>query len=84
MIVHNKDVYNIPIAATRWGKEGSFETYFAMLWLGTTVYPEYYKDVNLKDEALSFYNDIIGIEIDDQTYELILAGEGIRKSSDKK
>ncbi|BCG60780.1 hypothetical protein PUR_42050 [Paenibacillus sp. URB8-2] len=74
-------VYNIPVGATRWGQRGSLETFFAILWLGTTIYPEQYKDVDLKKEVLDFYNNILGLKIDDHTYELILSGNGIRNKS---
>lgn len=82
--VRERKVYNIPVGATRWGQRGSLETFFAILWLGTAIYPEQYKDVNLKKEVLEFYNNILGLKIDDPTYELILSGNGIRsKGSDK-
>ncbi|AHV98822.1 ABC transporter substrate-binding protein [Paenibacillus sabinae] len=79
--VREHRVYNIPVGATRWGQRGSLETFFAILWLGTTIYPEQYKDVDLKKEVLDFYNKILGLKIDDHTYELILSGNGIRNKS---
>lgn len=82
--VRSNNVYNIPIAATRWGQQGSLETYFAMLWLGKTLYPEYYKDLDLEKEVCDFYKDIEGIYIDHETYKKILEGEGIRKVSKNK
>ncbi|SHJ54750.1 ABC transporter substrate-binding protein [Parasporobacterium paucivorans] len=79
--VYEGNVHNIPVGATRWGQEGSVETFFGMLWLGVTVYPEYYSQVNLKNEVVTFYRDVLGIELDDATYEKILSGDGIRASS---
>jgi iron complex transport system substrate-binding protein len=79
--VYNKQVYNIPVGATRWGQRGSLETFFAILWLDKTIYPEYYQGVDLKQEVFSFYKDYLGIQLDDATYQFILKGEGIRKES---
>jgi iron complex transport system substrate-binding protein len=79
--VYQKRVYNIPVGATRWGQRGSLETFFAILWLGKTIYPEYYQDIDLKKEVFSFYKDCLGIELDTSTYQLILEGDGIRGKS---
>lgn len=76
--VYNHNVYNIPVGATRWGQEGSMETFFGMLWLGVTVYPKYYDEIDLKSEVVNFYKDVLGIEINDEMYEMILSGDGIR------
>ena len=79
--VRDKRVYNIPVGATRWGQRGSLETVFAVLWLGTTIYPEYYADVDLKSEVRNFYKTYLGLTIDDYTYAGMLDGEGIRAES---
>lgn len=79
--VREKQVYNIPVGATRWGQRGSLETFFAILWLGTTVYPEYYKGTDLKKEVFHFYETYLGIKLDNETYRLMLSGDGIREKS---
>lgn len=76
--VRDGQVFTIPVGATRWGQQGSVETYFAMLWLGKTVYPEQYKDVDLKEEVFAFYSDILQIELTDEQYDKIIEGRGIR------
>jgi iron complex transport system substrate-binding protein len=81
--VYEGNVHNIPVGATRWGHQGNIETFFGMLWMGVTLYPDYYRDIDLKDEVISFYKDYLGLEIDDETYNLMLAGEGIRTSGKK-
>lgn len=81
--VKSGEVHTIPVGATRWGQRGSVETYLAMIWLGKTVYPKLYRDVNLKKTVVSYYRDYIGLEIDDATYKKILSGEGIRQQSQK-
>ena len=76
--VKEKQVKAIPIGATRWGQRGSVETYFAMLWLGCEIYPKYYEDVDLKKEVVTFYKNILGIEVNDELYDTIISGRGIR------
>jgi len=79
--VRDGDVYNIPVGATRWGQRGSLETFFAILWLGDTLYPEYYAQIDLKEEVFSFYQTYLGLALDDEMYEMMLAGDGIRGKS---
>lgn len=79
--VRENQVYNIPVGATRWGQRGSLETFFAILWLGKTIYPQYYSEVDLKQEVFSFYKTYLGIDLDDHTYSMMLAGDGIRGKS---
>ncbi len=79
--VREQQVYNIPVGATRWGQRGSLETFFAMIWLGVTLYPNVYDDFDLKAEVTSFYGNILGIAIDNETYEQMLSGTGIRNAS---
>ena len=78
--VTSGNVYAIPIGATRWGQRGSVETPLAMVWLGCTLYPDVYADVDLKDLVVSYYGDCLGITVDDELYEKILSGEGIRST----
>ena len=81
--VDENHVYNIPVGATRWGQEGSTETFFGMLWLGKTVYPDLYADIDLKGMVFDFYNDTLGITLDDKTYEKIIEGQGLRQQSNQ-
>ena len=74
-------VYNIPVGATRWGQRGSVETWFAMMWLGTTAYPEYYGEIDLREEVAAFYGTVLGIDVDDALYEQMLSGQGMRKQA---
>lgn len=79
--VREEKVYQIPVGATRWGQQGSVETYFGMLWLGATLYPELYQDVDLRLEVCTFYEEVLGIPMDDEMYETILSGTGLRMNS---
>lgn len=79
--VRRNQVYNIPVGATRWGQRGSLETFFAMIWLGVTIYPEYYADFDLQEEVAGFYRDMLGLTVDEETYQMMLSGSGIRNAS---
>lgn len=78
--VREKQVRTIPVGATRWGQRGSVETYFALLWLGCELYPEEYADFDLKKEVVTFYKDILGVDVTDELYEQIISGRGVRKA----
>ena len=80
--VREKAVRTIPVGASRWGRRGSVETFFAMLWLGSELYPEVYADVDLKKEVKEFYENVLGVEVDDALYEKILSGREIRRPAD--
>lgn len=77
--VMEEHVYNIPIGAGRWGQRGSLETWWAMIWLGKLVYPEYYADFDLRTEVTAFYGDVLGIEVTDELWEDMLEGRDLRK-----
>lgn len=79
--VDEGNVYNIPVGATRWGQEGSTETFFGMLWLGKTAYPDLYADIDLKGFVFDFYENILGITLDDETYDKMIEGKGLRAAS---
>ena len=79
--VQEKRCYTVPVGATRWGQRGSVETYLAMLWLGCTIYPERYEDVNLQQRVAEYYKTFLGIEVDDELYNQMLSGEGLRQQS---
>lgn len=79
--VREGKVCNIPVSATRWGQRGSVETFFAVLWLGTVIYPEYYREIDLRQEVTDFYENIVGISVSDETWEKIVSGRGIRNAS---
>ena len=68
------EVHAIPISMGRWGQRGDPETFFGMVWLGKTLYPDLYEDIDLRETVESYYQDFFGIDIDDETWDAILAG----------
>lgn len=77
--VAEQQVHAIPIGATRWGQRGSVETWFAMMWLGKLIYPEYYADIDLHGEVVAFYGNVLGVEVGDELYDQIISGRNMRK-----
>lgn len=79
--IREKNVYNIPVGATRWGQRGSVETFFAMIWLGKIIYPDYYSDFDLQAEVTQFYSEMFDINVDNDLYAMMLSGNDIRNAS---
>lgn len=79
--IKESKVYQIPIGATRWGQNGSAETYLGMLWFAATIYPQYFTDLDLKKEVTTYYSHFLGLDITDALYEQILSGRGLRQST---
>lgn len=75
------EVYSLPVSTSRWGQRGDPEAFLGMLWLGKTLYPQLYQDIDLKETVCSYYRDVVGLDIDDATWDAIVAGEGLRASA---
>lgn len=76
--VADGSVYNLPVSTSRWGQRGDPEAFLGMLWLGKTIYPQAYEDIDLQDTVCAYYRDVIGIDIDEELWEQILSGTGLR------
>lgn len=76
--VENGNVYNLPVSTSRWGQRGDPETFLGMLWLGKTLYPDLYADIDLKQTVVSYYRDVIGLDVDDALWDVIVSGTGLR------
>jgi len=66
--VKNKTVYNAPIG-TFWWDRPSPESILGILWLSKILYPEVMKDIDLKQEAKSFYKKFYNYALSDNEYE---------------
>lgn len=76
--VEEGSVYNLPVSTSRWGQRGDPETFLGMLWLGKTLYPDLYADIDLKQTVVAYYRDVIGLEVDDALWDAIVSGTGLR------
>lgn len=76
--VINQRVYQMPVGVSRWGHPGSIETPLAILWLGKTVYPDLFEDVDLYEETKYFYKTFFEYELSDGQVSDILSGTVMR------
>jgi iron complex transport system substrate-binding protein len=81
--VQEHKIYQMPIGISRWGHPGSLETPLAMLWAVKTVYPDFFTDIDLKNEVKTFYREFFRLELTDALYEQMLSGKGMRKPKEK-
>lgn len=75
----NNHVYNLPVGISRWGQPYSLETPLLMLWLGKTVYPELFGDIDLKQEMKSYYQTFFDADLSDDVLNQILEGRDLRE-----
>lgn len=72
--VKNNKVYTCPSGVFGWARLGS-ESALQVLWLGKTIYPDRFKDVNLEKETMNFYKTYFGYTLTKEQADLILAGK---------
>lgn len=81
--VKSKRVYQMPIGISRWGHPGSLETPLALLWTAKTIYPDYFKDIDITAETKTFYKRFFNYEVSDELAQQILSGRGMRLDKNK-
>lgn len=79
--VKKKKVYTLPVGATRWCHPGSMEAHMGVLAVAYRFYPEKFKDFDMKEYTSDYYKTYFDLDLDDQTIDKILAGEGMRVSN---
>ena len=79
--VKNKKVYTLPVVATRWCHPGSMEAHMGVLAVALQFYPDRFDDFDMKKYTADYYESYFGLELDDNTIDKILAGEGMRASN---
>jgi len=80
--VLNDDIYLLPTGISRWGHSTSLETPLAMLWALQTLYPEYSKEIDLKNYTKRFYEELFEYKLTDEELQAILAGVDMRRAKD--
>ena len=78
--VREGNVYQMPIGVSRMGHFNSIEVPLAIWWLAELLYPEYLADFDFREELKTFYSRFFDYELDSETIDSILAGQGIRSS----
>lgn len=76
--VREGNVLQLPVGMSRWAHPGSLESPLAVLYLASTLYPEYFTDINIQDEIRSFYHNFFTLDLTDDQIADILSGEGMR------
>lgn len=81
--VKNKRVYQMPIGISRWGHPGSLETPLALLWTAKTIYPDYFRDIDIFAETRAFYKRFFNYDLSDEMVRQIVSGQGMRLDKNK-
>ena len=76
--VREGNVYQIPIGVSRWGHPSSTETSLAILWLAKLLYPDYFEDLDIREEMRDYYYTFYDFKVSEETLDKILSGKGIR------
>lgn len=79
--VKNKQVYTLPVGATRWCHPGSMEAHMGVLAIAKQFYPEEMKDIDLKEYIGDYYKTYFGLDLEDKVIDRIIKGEGMRISN---
>lgn len=77
-------VFQLPVGLSRWGHPGSLESPLAVLYIASTLYPEYFQDIDMTEEIRSFYDTFFHIALTDEDIRQILEGEGMRAPREEK
>lgn len=70
--VQNKRVYKMPLGMYRSYTAG-IDTPITLLWLAKTIHPDLFSDINVTEQAISYYKDIFGLELTKEQVEKIFA-----------
>jgi len=76
--VKDNKVYKMPNGISRWGHPNSIETPLAILWIAKTLYPDYFKDIDIGAETKKFYSEFFNYNLSDDMVNKILSGNGMR------
>ena len=68
--VQNKNVFKMPLGMYRSYTPGA-DTPVTLLWMAKTAYPELFSDIDITEEAKSYYQEVFGIELTDEQVENI-------------
>jgi iron complex transport system substrate-binding protein len=72
--VQEGEVYLTPQGVCPWDVFGP-EQALMPLWMGKTLYPELFEDVDLEQEVRDFYLEFFGYEVSDAYLAQMLAGD---------
>lgn len=82
--VREGNIIQLPVGMSRWGHPGSIESPLAALFIGKTLYPELFEDIDMEEEVRSFYSGFFSIDLSDEDIAAILGGRGMRSAKEEK
>ena len=65
--------YIAPMGMFSWCREG-MESALMLPWLAATIYPDYFPEIDIREETYNFYKDFAGVELTDAQIENMLMG----------
>ncbi len=69
-----KHVYRIPQGTFQWDRFGS-ESALQVVWMAKTLYPDKFKDVDMKQMTINFYKNYLGYDLSSEYADAILSGK---------
>ena len=80
--VQNKEVYLSPQSPFKWfDRPVGANMIIGVPWTAKAIYPEDYKEINLKDAVKEFYKEFYHFDLSDDEAKEILIGSGIKESN---
>lgn len=76
--VTQDSIIQLPVGLSRWAHPGSLESPIASLYIASVLYPEYFNDIDIREEIYDFYNEFFKITLTEQDIDTILSGNGMR------
>ena len=72
--VVNQRVYKMPLGMYRSYTPGA-DTPVTLLWMAKTIYPEYFEDIDIIQEAIKYYQEVFGVELTEEQAKSIFEPE---------
>ena len=80
--VKNKEVYLSPQSPFKWfDRPVGANMIIGVPWTAKVIYPDDYKDINMKDATKEFYSKFYHIDLSDNDAKQILLGSGLKESN---
>ena len=80
--VKNKEVYLSPQSPFKWfDRPVGANMIIGVPWTAKVLYPDDYKDINMKDATKEFYSNFYHIDLSDDEAKQILLDSGLKESN---
>lgn len=68
--VQDKQVYKFPLGVYRWYPPSS-DVALVFKWLASKNYPELFKDMDMKQEAINYYKELFNLDVSEEKIEKV-------------